>query len=109
MFPGHYQNSCPLRNNRERQQMPRYKQSARDYHRRNMSGPQPRMRALQPSPLQSRVAALNHSGRLSVVYLGTAVAASHHKLPSYVSFNYDSVDWDYHCGDSNPKPRLTII
>ena len=74
-----------------------------------MSGPQPRMRALQPSPLQSRVAALNHSGRLSVVYLGTAVAASHHKLPSYVSFNYDSVDWDYHCGDSNPKPRLTII
>ena len=77
LLPGHYQNSCPPRNNRERQQMPRYQPSLRDNHRRNVSGPYP---------------ALNDSGCLSVVYLGTAVAASHHELPSYVSYNYDSVD-----------------
>lgn len=50
------------------------------------------MLTLPPSQLHSRVAALNDSGCPLVVYLGTAVAASHHELPSYVSYNYDSVD-----------------
>ena len=39
LLPGLYQNSCPPRNNCERQQMPRYQPSARDYYRRNVSEP----------------------------------------------------------------------
>ena len=49
-LPGHYQNSCPRRNNRERDRtpVPRYALPAPDNYTQYSSGPQARQRALPP-------------------------------------------------------------
>ena len=53
-LPGHYQNSCPRRNNREhdRTLVPRYALPAPDSYTQYSSGPQARQRALPPPPHQ---------------------------------------------------------
>ena len=115
-LPGHYQNSCPRRNNHERERppLPRYALPAPDNYTQYSSGPQPRQRALSPPTHQSRIAAFNDS---------TPTSSSHPELHIY-SPNYDSVDWDYYYGDfnyvtfmesgiiitiMNQNPRLTIM
>ena len=87
-LPGHYQNSCPRRNNRERDRtpVPRYALPAPDNYTQYSSGPQARQRALPPPPHQSRIAAFDDS---------TPTSSSHLELHIY-SPNYDSVDWDYY-------------
>ena len=115
-LPGHYQNSCPRRNNHERERppLPRYALPAPDNYTQYSSGPQPRQRALSPPTHQSRIAAFIDS---------TPTSSSHPELHIY-SPNYDSVDWDYYYGDfndvtfmesgiiitiMNQNPRLTIM
>ena len=115
-LPGHYQNSCPRRNNHERERppLPRYALPAPDNYTQYSSGPQPRQWALSPPTHQSRIAAFNDS---------TPTSSSHPELHIY-SPNYDSVDWDYYYGDfndvtfmesgiiitiMNQNPRLTIM
>ena len=92
-LPGHYQNSCPRRNNRERDRtpVPRYALPAPDNYTQYSSGPQARQRALPPPPHQSRIAAFQDS---------TPTSSDHPELPIYDSPNYDSVDWDYYYDDA---------
>ena len=93
-LPGHYQNSCPRRNNRERDRtpVPRYALPAPDNYTQYSSGPQARQRALPPPPHQSRIAAFQDS---------TPTSSSHPELPKYDSPKYDSFDWNYYYGDFN--------
>ena len=93
-LPGHYQNSCPRRNNRERDRtpVPRYALPAPDNYTQYSSGPQARQRALPPPPHQSRIAAFQDS---------TPTSSSQPELPIYDSPKYDSFDWDYYYGDFN--------
>ena len=95
-LPGHYQNSCPRRNNRERDRtpVPRYALPAPDSYTQYSSGPQARQRALPPPPHQTRIAAFQDS---------TPTSIDHPELPIYDSPNYDSVDWDYYYDDSIPE------
>ena len=95
-LPGHYQNSCPRRNNRERDRtpVPRYALPAPDNYTQYSSGPQARQRALPPPPHQSRIAAFQDS---------TPTSSNHPELPIYDSRNYDSVDWDYYYDDAIPE------
>ena len=95
-LPGHYQNSCPRRNNRERDRtpVPRYALPAPDNYTQYSSGPQARQRALPPPPHQSRIAAFQDS---------TPTFSDHPELPIYDSPNYDSVDWDYYYDDAIPE------
>ena len=75
-LPGHYQNSCPRRNNleRERPSVPRYVLPAPDNYTQYSSGPQARQWALPPPPHQSRIAAFQDS---------TPTPSSHLELPIY--------------------------
>ena len=93
-LPGHYQNSCPRRNNRERDRtpVPRYALPAPDNYAQYLSGPQARQRALPPPPHQSRIAAFQDSSPTS---------SNHPELPIHDSPKNDSVDWDYYYGDFN--------
>ena len=89
-LPGHYQNSCPRRNNRERDRtpVPRYALPAPENYTRYSSGPQARQRALPPPP-QSRIAAFQDS---------TPTSSNHLELPIYQDFNDDAFygEWDYY-------------
>ena len=98
-LPGHYQNSCPQRNNRERERppAPRYALPAPDHYTRYSSGPQARQRALPPPP-QSRIAAFKDN---------TPTSSSHPELPIYDSPKYDSVDWAYYYDDILPEATTT--
>ena len=93
-LPGHYQNSCPRRNNRERDRtpVPRYALPAPDNYAQYSSGPQARQRALPPPPHQTRIAAFQDS---------TPTSSNHPELPIYDSPKYDSFDWNYYYGDFN--------
>lgn len=92
-LPGHYQNSCPRRNNHERDRtpVPRYALPAPDNYTQYSSRPQARQRAL---PHQSRIAAFQDS---------TPTSSNHPELPIYGSPNYDSVDWAYYYDDVLPE------
>ena len=93
-LPSHYQNSCPRRNNRERDltPVPRYALPAPDNYTPYSSGPQARQRTLPPPSHQSQIAAFNHS---------TPASSSHPELSIHDSPKNDSVDWDYYYGDFN--------
>ena len=94
-LPGHYQNSCPRRNNRERDRtpVPRYALPAPDSYTQYSSGPQARQRALPPPPHQSRIAAFQDS---------TQTSSNHPELPIHDSPKNDAVYWDdYYYGDFN--------
>ena len=77
-LPGHYQNSCPRRNNRERDQtpVPRYALPAPDNYTQYSSGPEVRQRALPPPPHQSRIAAFQDI---------TPTSSNHPELPIHDS------------------------
>ena len=98
-LPGHYQNSCPRRSNRERDRtpVPRYALPAPDNYTRYSSGPQVRQRALPPPP-QSRIAAFQDS---------TPTSSNQSELPIYDSPNYDSVDLDYYYANAVPEATTT--
>ena len=90
-LPGHYQNSCPRRNNRERDRtpVPRYALPAPDNYTQYSSGHQVRQPALPPPPHQSRIAAFQDS---------TPTSSNHLELPIYQDFNDDDFygEWDYY-------------
>ena len=95
-LPGHYQNSCPRRNNgeRERPPVPRYALPAPDNHTQYSSGPQARQRALPPPPHQKPLEPNRCSRRQYSNFFQPSGFA-------YILPNYDSVDWDYYYGDFN--------
>ena len=99
-LPGHYQNSCPRRNNREhdRTLVPRYALPAPDSYTQYSSGPQAGQRALPPPPHQSRIAAFQDS---------TPTPSSHPELPINDPPKYDSVDWAYYYDDVLPEATTT--